>query len=128
LFCSFIAIECNFICCIVVSIIWFRCYRDRVICICCISTTSCCTTVIYCYSFTSCIFNCITGYGYFISRISSTKCITRFWSYLCNIFITSSIGCFLYFFSRSSTTCCQTRQVDNSCFTSYSFIITIFVC
>ena len=132
MFCSFIAIECNCICCIMVSIIWYRCYRDRVICICCISTTSCCTTVIYCYSFTSCIFNCITRYGYFIRCISSTVCIASLWIYFCDIRIISSIGCFFYFFSRRSTTCRQTRQVDLSnyilsvIFNSFTF--TIYIC
>ena len=116
-----------------VIVIFCWCYRDRIIGISCIRTISfCSTTIIYCYCFSSCVFNSVTGYGYFICCISGTKCITRFWSYLCNIFITSSISCFLYFFSRRSTACRQTRQVDLSNYilsvSFNSFTFTIYIC
>ena len=96
MFCSFIAIECNCICCIVVSIVLCWCYSNRIICV---------ATIIYCYCFTSCIFNSIFRYGYFILSTRIIYSFTACNRNISNVSITSCSCFFNYAFSRSCATC-----------------------
>ena len=97
MFSCFITIECNSIRCSVVRVIFSWCYSNRIICV---------TTIIYCYCFTSCIFNSIFRNGYFVL---STRIIYIFTACNRNISNVSIARCscfFNYAFSRSCTTCC----------------------
>ena len=108
-----------------VSVIFSWCYRDRIICISCVGATCCCTTIIYCYCFTSCVFYVITGYVYFVSCANITEVFTSFRCNFSNIFVArTSYICFsLYLFSRSCTTCCSRSINFEYSFTAFSFLI-----
>ena len=108
-----------------VSVIFSWCYRDRIICISCVGATCCCTTIIYCYCFTSCVFYVITGYVYFVSCANITEVFTSFRCNFSNIFVArTSYVCFsLYLFSRSCTTCCSRSINFKYSFTAFSFLI-----
>ena len=94
LFSRFIAIECYLVCSVMICFILYRCNSDRVVVIVCIVYSNC---------FTSCIFNVVTGYVYFVSCTSITEVFTSFRGNFSNVFIArTSYVCFsLYFFSRS---------------------------
>ena len=94
-------------------IIFHRVNSDRVICISCVVTTSSCTTVINCYCFTSCIFNCITGNINFVLSIWITRVFTITNSNISNVSIASCSCFFNYTFSRRSTSC---WSISNSYF------------
>ena len=125
MFSCFITIECNSIRCIVVIVIFSCCYRDRIIFISCVCATCSCTTIIYCYCFTSCVFYVVTGYVYFVSCANITEVFTSFRCNFSNIFVArSSYVCFsLYLFSRSCTTCCSRSINFKYSFTAFSFLI-----
>ena len=109
LFCSFITIECHFISCIMISCIFFRCYRNWVISIWCVCSARFCTTIINCYRFTSCIFNSITGYGYFVFSTCITSIFIISYRNICNVCIARCSSFFNYAFSGSCATCCISR-------------------
>ena len=108
-----------------VIVIFSCCYRDRIICISCVCATCSCTTIIYCYCFTSCVFYVVTGYVYFVSCANITEVFTSFRCNFSNIFVArSSYVCFsLYLFSRSCTTCCSRSINFKYSFTAFSFLI-----
>ena len=104
-----------------VIVIFCWCYRDRIIGISCIRTISfCSTTIIYCYSFTSCVFNGITGYGYFVFSTYITSSFTVCYRNVSNVCIVCCSGLFNYAFSRSCTACCIDFEYS---FTAFSFLI-----
>ena len=88
-----------------VCIIFHRVNSDRIICISCVVTTSSCTTIIYCYCFTSCIFNSIFGNINGVLSIWLARVFTVFNSNVSQVSITSCSCFFNYTFSRRSTSC-----------------------
>ena len=103
-----------------VCIIFHRVNSDRVICISCVVTTSSCTTVVNCYCFTSCIFDCITGNIYGVLSIWIARVFTVSNSNISQVSIASCVSFFNYTFSRGSTTRCR-RSI------SYSYFINCFI-
>ena len=87
------------------SFIFRRCYSDRAISV---------TTIIYCYCFTSCIFNSIFGNINGILSIWLARVFTVFNSNVSHVGITSCSCFFNYAFSRGSTT--RYRSISNSYF------------
>ena len=105
-----------------VSCIISRCYSNRIISI---------TTIIYCYCFTSCIFNSIFRNGYFVLSTRIIYSFTACNRNISNVFIASCICFFNYAFSRSCTTCCIGAYSVNiftisTCSFSNSYIVTSF--
>ena len=95
-----------------VSCIISRCYSNRIVCV---------TTIIYCYCFTSCIFNSIFRNGYFVL---STRIIYIFAACnrnISNVFIVSCVSFFNYTFSRSCTTSSCTYSVNIFTISTFSF-------
>ena len=121
LFSSFIIIECYLVSCVMVCFILYRCNSDRVIVIVCI---------IYSHCFTSCIFNVVTGYVYFVSCTSFAELITCFRRYFSDIFIArASYICFsLYFFSRSCSRCYVVNIYSVDSFTATICILNYVAC
>ena len=96
-----------------VSIIFHRVNSDRIICISCVCTTCSCTTIVYCYSFTRCIFNCITRNINFVLSICIASCFTTSYCDVSNVSVISCVSFFNYTFSRRSTSC---WSISNSYF------------
>ena len=112
-----------------VSIIFYRVNSNRIVCISCIRTISfCSTTIIYCYSFTSCVFNSIFRNGYFVlsTRIFYIFIVCN--RNISNVSITSCSCFFNYAFSRSCTTCCS-RAYSVNIFTISTFsFVNSYIC
>ena len=112
-----------------VSIIFHRVNSDRIVCISCVSATCSCTTIIYCYCFTSCIFNSITGNINFVLSIWSARSFTITNSNISNVSIASCSRFFNYTFSGRSTSCWSISNgyfidcfIRISCISSYCYI------
>ncbi len=103
-----------------VSCIISRCYSNRIISV---------TTIIYCYGFTSCIFNSITGNINFVLSIWIASVFTITNSNISNVSIASCSSFFNYTFSRRSTSCWSISNgyfincfIRISCISSYCYI------
>ena len=95
-----------------------RCYSNRIICV---------TTIIYCYCFTSCIFNSIFRNGYFVLSTRIIYIFTACNRNISNVSIASCISFFNYTFSGSCTSSVSNRYFINcfiriSCIRSYCYI------
>ena len=88
-----------------VSFIFRRCYSNRVISV---------TTIIYCYCFTSCIFNSIFGNINFVFSTCIARVLTITNSNISNISIPCCSCFFNYTFSRSCS--CRASYSINSYF------------
>ena len=121
MFSCFITIECYCISSIMVSCIVSRCYSNRIISV---------TTIIYCYCFTSCIFNSIFRNGYFVLSTRIIYIFTACNRNISNISIASCSCFFNYAFSRCSTTSSCIYSVNiftiSTCSFSNSYIGTSF--
>ena len=121
LFSCFITIESHFISCIMISCIFFRCYRDWVISIWCVCSTRFCTTIINCYCFTSCVFNSITRYGYLIFSTYITSSFTICYRNISNV----CIACYSFLNYTLSRSCSCSCRVNMNSISSYSATIRI---
>ena len=112
-----------------ICFILYRCNSDWIVVIVCIVYSNC---------FTSCIFNVVTGYVYFVSCTSITEVFTSFRGNFGNVFIArTSYVCFsLYFFSRSCSrfyvvyiysvdSFCATICIVNYCACYFSSVFTL---
>ena len=104
-----------------VSCIVSRCYSNRIISV---------TTIIYCYCFTSCIFNSIFRNGYFVLSTRIIYIFTACNRNISNISIASCSCFFNYAFSRSCATSSCIYSVNiftiSTCTFINSYICTAF--